>query len=97
MTQLNTMNSRGNNRRVTERRIACRRLIHHPFGSEQWVEAVGKANLMWPKHDRRQQDRRSMNRRSSERRTRTQQHRRWSLRQQTLLTPEEIRLLTDIN
>tara|TARA_R110002111_G_scaffold104641_2_gene162607 strand:+ start:2103 stop:2396 length:294 start_codon:yes stop_codon:yes gene_type:complete len=93
MDKLNSVDSRGKNRRIRERRITSRRIITHPFGSEKWVHAVEVANLMWPKQDRRLQDRRIVSRRLSERRTPVQKHRRWSVRQQPLLTAEEISML----
>lgn len=96
MDKINSVDSRGYNRRTRERRSTDRRIITHPFGSKDWVHAVEEAHLMWPKQDRRMKDRRIINRRLSERRTRKQTQRRWSLRQQSLLTPEEMTMLWDL-
>jgi len=93
MDKLNLADSRNKNRRIMERRVSSRRTIKHAFGSKKWVQAVEEAYLLWPKQDRRIQERRIVSRRLGERRTGLQKHRRWSSRQQPLLTPEEISML----
>lgn len=54
---------RQKNRRQTERRAKERRMILHSFGSPEWVSAIQKNYLLWPKHDRRNKDRRCESRR----------------------------------
>ncbi len=93
MDNIQTTDSRDTTRRNIERRIVSRRIIRHPFGSQKWLQAVQADYLLWPKEDRRIQDRRCINRRQAERRTGLQKQRRWSARQQPLLTPEEISML----
>ncbi len=90
---------RKKNRRRTERRAKERRVIVHPFGSQEWISAIQKDYLLWPKKDRRGKDRRNNSRRQGKRRVKntaipesTNSNQMYSL-----LTTEEKKMLNELS
>jgi hypothetical protein len=90
---------RKKNRRRAERRAKERRVITHTFGSLEWISAIQKDYLLWPKEDRRGEDRRNNSRRQGKRRiknaaipesTNTNQ-------MYSLLTTEEKQMLNELS
>lgn len=94
---------RKKNRRIEERRRHARRIVKHIFGSAQWQQVMQASYVFWPKEERRKEERRTENRRQVERRTGLVNYRRQSLRQQASirnrqrLTPEELKMLDELN
>ncbi len=68
VTAMTSNDSRQKSRRKSERRSKERREIPYPFGSAEWLRAIQKEYLLWPKEDRRHHDRRSQDRRHGNRR-----------------------------
>ncbi len=90
--------SRKKNRRRAERRSQERRVINHPFGSPEWISAIQKDYLLWPKEDRRGTDRRNNSRRQGKRRTRNTSipDSTYVNQMYSLLTAEEKQMLNEL-
>ncbi len=96
---MNLYNLRNNLRRSTAtRRIADRRKIPYPFGSQEWVENIKKHYLAWPKSNRRTVNRRNNERRELDRREQQLSEQRRSEKKfsMILLTEEERKLIEDL-
>jgi len=80
------------------RRIADRREIPYPFGSEEWVKNIKEHYLAWPKTNRRTTNRRNAERREQERRQHQLSEQRRSEKKFSvvLLTTEERKLIEDL-
>ncbi|MFI3154738.1 MAG: hypothetical protein QX199_01140 [Methylococcaceae bacterium] len=96
---MNLYDLRNNSRRSTmTRRVADRRKIPYPFGSQEWIENIKKHYLAWPKYNRRNIDRRDNERRALERREQQLSEQRRSEKKfsMILLTEEERKLIEDL-
>ncbi|MCF6203032.1 MAG: hypothetical protein L3J59_05070 [Methylococcaceae bacterium] len=90
---------RKKNRRRAERRAKERRVITYAFGSPEWINAIQKDYLLWPKEDRRGKDRRNNSRRQGKRRTKNAAIPESTNTSQmySLLTTEEKQMLNELS
>lgn len=88
---------RKKNRRRAERRAKERRIITHTFGSPEWISAIQKDYLLWPKEDRRGEDRRNNSRRQGKRRIKNAAIPESTNLMYNLLTTEEKQMLNELS